>query len=582
MKKEKLTENNLLNIISTAIALFGGYIVNIVRSFFLYVGKGFAFIGKKLWSVTEFLRHKTSKKLKNIFSFIFHPFIETVNYVRAAVHKAKKEKIKNDGKLNVKTVISVIGNVLFGKKGVGVLLASFAIPVISVFFLFSVITYAASVNYAVKLSVNGNFLGYIENEQVFLDAMEVLNNRISNFDSDIEIPAEPSYSVEQVGNIETLTKYQIADLVLGKSGVNLDYGYGFYINNAFYGALMDFTAVKETLDEMLEDYTTGNESEKIAFVDSIRYDEAGLYLSDSFIDEDWLIDLLTGTKQQASYYTIELDDSLFTVSEKLNISQENLEKLNPGISEMDFVIGDKIKISEEVPFLSISSTKTEVYTKEDIPYETQTFKDDTIFEGQSRVSQVGEYGKNEITANVTYVNGVEIERDITKVVSLKKPIPEIIAVGCRKIPAGTISNVPTAYGKLAWPLDLGKGEISQWSQWEGGYYGHTGVDIAAPYGTLAYAGAAGVVTRVQYLNYGYGYHVYIYHEDLGITSIYAHFSAIFVKEGQYVAQGECIGAVGSTGNSTGPHVHLGVLVNGVNVNPHAYMDIPANTRINLV
>lgn len=582
MKNKKTTNNVIANAIVTAIALFGGYIVNSLYIFFRYIGKGFAFIGKKLWKVTGFLRQKAAHILKQIIKLIFNPIIETVKYVTVSIHKAKKEKIKNDGKLSVKTVFSVIGNVLFGKSGVGVLLASFAIPIISVFFLFSVITYATSVNYAVKLSVNGNFLGYIENEQVFLDAMEVLNNRISNFGSDIEIPAEPSYSVEQTGNIETLTKYQIADLILGKSGVNLDYGYGFYINNAFYGALMDFTAVKEALDGMLEDYTTGNESEKIAFVDTIRYDEAGLYLADSFIDEDWLIDLLTGTKQQASYYTIEADDSLFTVSEKLNISSENLEKLNPGISDMNFVIGDKIKISEEVPFLSISSTRTEVYTKDDIPYETQTFKDDTIYEGQSRISQNGEYGINEITANVTYVNGTEIGRDITKVVSLKKPVVEIIAVGCRKIPAGTISNVPTAFGKLAWPLELGKGEISQWSQWEGGYYGHTGVDIAAPYGTLVYSGAAGVVTRVQYLNYGYGYHVYVYHEDLGITSIYAHFSSIFVKEGQYVVQGECIGAVGSTGNSTGPHVHLGVLVNGTNVNPHAYMDIPAGTRINLV
>ena len=92
---------------------------------------------------------------------------------------------------------------------------------------------------------------------------------------------------------------------------------------------MDFTNVKETLDDLLGRYETGNESEKINFVDMIRYDEAGLYLADSFIDENWLISLLTGTKQQSSYYTVELNDSPFLISQKLGIKTEELDSLTP-------------------------------------------------------------------------------------------------------------------------------------------------------------------------------------------------------------------------------------------------------------
>ena len=576
------TKSGAGNKIITAIAFFGGYITNTLYIFFRFIGIGIAAVGKTLWNATDKIRKKARKGIKKGLAFIFRPLIETVKYIFKEIKRSKKEQKENGGKISLKSRLALIGNIIFGKKGAAVLLASFAVPIISIFFLFSIITYASSINYAVKLTVNGNFLGYIDNEQVFLDAKEVLNDRISVFGGDIDIPAEASYSVEQIGNIETLTKYQIADLILGKSGVNLDYGYGFYINNVFYGALMDFTNVKETLDDLLGRYETGNESEKINFVDMIRYDEAGLYLADSFIDENWLISLLTGTKQQSSYYTVELNDSPFLISQKLGIKTEELDKLNPGFSESDLHIGDKIKISEEIPFLSISTTRTEVYTKEDIPYDTETYDDDTIYEGQSRIKQEGEYGINELTANVTYVNGVETGRDITKVVSLKKPVTEIIALGCKKTPAGTIKDTPTAYGKLAWPLDNNVGEISQWSQWEGGYYGHKGIDLAAPYGSYVYAGAAGVVTKVAYSNVGLGYHIYIYHEELGITSVYGHNSSMFVKEGQRVAQGECIAAVGSTGQSTGPHVHLGVIIKGSSVNPHNYLDIPPNVRINLV
>ncbi|MDE6579781.1 MAG: hypothetical protein K2K41_04530, partial [Ruminiclostridium sp.] len=363
---EKTTnKNSLVDIIITAVALFGGYITNTLYIFFRFIGLTLVPAGKTVWSATDKLRKKIGKGLKNFFLFIFSPFYNTAKYIYVSVKKAKKE---NGGNIGLKSGFSLAGNMLFGKNGIAVLLVSFAIPVISIFFLLSIIAYAASINYAVKLTVNGNFLGYIENEQVFLDAKDVLNERISYFRRDIDIPIEPSYSVEQVGNIDTLTKYQIADLILGKSGVNLDYGYGFFINDHLYGALMDFTKVKSTLENLLDKYETNNASERINFVDSIRYDEAGLYLADSFIDENWLIEMLTGSKEQSAYYTVDdEDDDPDSIAEKLDMDIEVLENLNPGFSEMEFEIGDKIKVSEEAPFLSRSPTRPAVYTRDDLP-----------------------------------------------------------------------------------------------------------------------------------------------------------------------------------------------------------------------
>ncbi len=99
---------------------------------------------------------------------------------------------------------------------------------------------------------------------------------------------------------------------------------------------------------------------------------------------------------------------------------------------------------------------------------------------------------------------------------------------------------------------------------------HPALDIGAPYGSAVYAARAGVVVRASWADTGYGYLVWIEHGD-GYATVYSHLKGAWVSAGQRVARGQLIGEVGSTGNSTGPHVHFEVRVNGVRSDPTGYL-----------
>ncbi len=128
-----------------------------------------------------------------------------------------------------------------------------------------------------------------------------------------------------------------------------------------------------------------------------------------------------------------------------------------------------------------------------------------------------------------------------------------------------INNLKAAYSFVK-PLEavVSSGFGARESEYQNVTGYHTGVDLAAPKGTGIKASMEGIVTLVS--NEGdYGKHIKIRCNN--VTTLYAHCSEIFVKEGQIVAQGQEIGAVGNTGNSTGPHLHFEIRVDDRFVDP---------------
>ncbi len=127
---------------------------------------------------------------------------------------------------------------------------------------------------------------------------------------------------------------------------------------------------------------------------------------------------------------------------------------------------------------------------------------------------------------------------------------------------GTVPVPPHDGRSLHWPT---RGPILSWFT---GY--HRGLDISPAYGTPVYAAERGRVVLVRYLRYGYGYYLIIDHGN-GYRTLYAHMSSIYVRPGSTVYRGQNIGQVGSTGRSTGPHLHFEVHAYGRAVDPYRFL-----------
>lgn len=134
---------------------------------------------------------------------------------------------------------------------------------------------------------------------------------------------------------------------------------------------------------------------------------------------------------------------------------------------------------------------------------------------------------------------------------------------------GSISgSTGSGSGRLRYPTDTTTISAGYPYYSSGGYHG--GIDFPVRTGSNIYAAASGRVILVQHLTYSYGYYVVIDHGN-GLSTLYAHNSSIKVSVGQKVSSGQVIAKSGSTGNSTGPHCHFEVRVNGNRVNPLNYL-----------
>lgn len=274
--------------------------------------------------------------------------------------------------------------------------------------------------------------------------------------------------------------------------------------------------------------------------------------------EEEILAKLKETEVRGIEYVVQPGDCVTCIAEKLNISTEYIYEKNPEVKDALLQIGQVLDLTEEIPKLSVRTilSREEVL---DVPYKTVYEKDDSMKLGSSKVVREGQPGKKKVTYRVEQINGVDRELEIIAEEILVEPVSRIVKQGTKIIPGqGT--------GVLSWPVTSNVRITSGFGK--RGNSTHKGVDlvasnkniIAADSGTVVFAGTKS----------GYGKCVIIDHGN-GLRTLYGHLSSISVKQGDKVEKGEKIGVMGSTGNSTGVHLHFEVLKNGVAQNPMNYL-----------
>jgi len=225
------------------------------------------------------------------------------------------------------------------------------------------------------------------------------------------------------------------------------------------------------------------------------------------------------------------------------------------------MIENYLNSSENV--LSLQTVSSVVVTKE-IPFETVKTESNVLSVGTNKVVKNGEKGLKEITYRVYSLNGVETKRIVESEKIISKPVSKEIAVGTKRVVAPNRGNS----GSMHWPVKRVEGMYV--SSYVGDGRGHKGMDIVAPASTPIYAATGGTVTFSGWDSSGYGYKIVVKHSN-GFETLYAHCSALYVKKGDVVAKGEHIAAVGTTGRSTGNHLHFEVHQNGSIKDPANYI-----------
>lgn len=271
-----------------------------------------------------------------------------------------------------------------------------------------------------------------------------------------------------------------------------------------------------------------------------------------------MIEYLETAGEELKTHVVEVGESFWTIAKIYNTTVDELIAANQEKEPTKLKPGDEVRLM--VPKSKITvATIEEVEYIEDTKYEVIVENNDSMYANEKKVKVKGEYGSSKILANEVKHNGILVAREVLQEEVIKNPVNEVVVKGTKPVPKTAATGVflmPTR-GTISSRYGMRNGRM------------HRGLDIAAKTGTPIYAADGGTVTFSGWKG-NYGNMVEIDHGN-GYKTRYAHASKLLVKKGEKVYKGQHIANVGSTGRSTGPHLHLEVLKNGVYQNPSNYV-----------
>lgn len=276
------------------------------------------------------------------------------------------------------------------------------------------------------------------------------------------------------------------------------------------------------------------------------------------VSEDDAYNLISIGTDALQIYKVQPGDSLWLIARKNDMYVSDLVQANHIQEDSILQLDQEILLNKPQPLINVVA-QVEGSGNVAIPYQTQTITDKSI--SGTKIKTEGQNGEKYVAYTAIKINGDVESQNILEETVLKEPVDQVVVQGSRSTYQVASRGGGTVSGRLIWPI---YGSITQ------SYGGkHTGIDIAGPSGTTISAADGGVVTFAGWQG-GYGYFVIINHGN-GLVTRYAHCSKLLVSAGQRVSQGQAIAKRGSTGHSTGPHLHFEVMQNGSFRNPMNYL-----------
>jgi len=412
-------------------------------------------------------------------------------------------------------------------------------------------------NLGYEVYVDGKNIGLVTDKTTVFDAIENAEAHVKAYLGEDTVYEKEPVFVSRIVSENMIASEDEMKMALLSNVDALSHGYIVYVDDVpVFGVQSERTA-KWVLDRYKENAIGEIKSDMaVDFCENIKVEESFMTVGMMKTPEAAL-DIISKNEIVITEYVVQESDTISDIAERFGTTVDRILAMNEGLED-GIGAGMTLQMETEEPFLSVRCTM-DVAMTETVPFKIEKIEDDSLYEGRTVVEQEGKNGSNQVLASVTTVNGVEIAKKVITSEVLIEPVTQIEKVGTMERPpttgSGTFEN-PTV-GTLS----------SRYGQrWD---RNHNGIDICGAHDSDIMAADGGLVVYADWMD-GYGNYIIIDHEN-GYQTAYAHCNSLCVAVGDRVSKGEVIAKMGSTGRSTGTHLHFEVKKDGAFVNPLEYV-----------
>ncbi|NLJ58397.1 MAG: M23 family metallopeptidase [Tissierellia bacterium] len=399
---------------------------------------------------------------------------------------------------------------------------------------------------------------------------ELLDLALENLNKELERKADHEITIENKFEIveskakdnEIASERELYDLLKNNVAYSI-MAYSINIDGKRVGLVNSRKEAESVIEEVKDYFTKDYDSESLLEVTTVEdiVIEQVKARNLEIQDKESLVNYIIKGTDEEQTYIVEKGDTYWTIAEYFKMSLDDLITANPNSDPERIQIGDELNLIVPKPFINVQVKRT-VIQEEKVPYETEYAYVSYMYNDEEVITKRGEYGISEIEAIVTEQNGIQVEKEVLTEKVITEPVTQLVTTGTQDPPPkkGTGYFINPLPGSII---------SSRFGSRSGGF--HLGQDMAKASGSAIKAADGGTVTFAGWSG-SYGYMVDIDHGG-GFTTRYAHCRELYVSAGEKVYQGKVIAAVGSTGVSSGPHLHFEVRKYGSVVNPAAYIGI---------